>query len=178
MWWQRVLGSPLLGGVSAIVLVAWEAISSVGIPPSMPTSVPWTWIAFVFFSMQSIIASIVKIRKLEGAAKPRLEIVFDPTSETFVKRYPSPDGQVAIYFRVGVVNIGAISVRNVAIKLVSCEPSGQGTHPGHELRQTGQKGARFDVNKSSEPLVLVDVAIQILGGHPKPTFNRHLKTDN
>lgn len=148
----------------------WDAVSS---------AFGWQ-VLFIGGAIQAIGTLFFENRLLRDAAKPRLRIAFE-TGQLFDSLHHEDKLRI---FRVGVANSGD-SVGDVSVKVARILPELPRVFPMQELQQTHHQDgvSRFTVNKSSEPLVFVDVIhqtiytkdTQISGSRNGHSYTKHFK---
>lgn len=170
----RFFTSPVAGLVGIVASVMWAAFGFFAGPAML----------YIVASLQAIGTLYRENLALKRAKQPALSLVFADNQLCDSLHH---DGALRI-FRVGILNKGE-SVSNVAVKVARIHPELPRVFPMQELQQThADEGvSRFDVNKSEEPLVYVDVVHQRLysqdqrssrtvGGRTQASFQRKGET--
>jgi hypothetical protein len=157
---KRLLDSPRFNFVGAVLSVIAEVT---GWLANVPDTSLWSRAAFgltVVFLGRLAWTQYWDAEALRNSTAPKVSLVFNE-GQLFNSLHRG--GELRI-FRVGVLNSGLEPVANVAIKVARIHPVLPRVFPMQELQQTHQPDgvSRFTVNKSTEPLVFVDVIWQFL----------------
>lgn len=167
---RKVAQSPWTGAIGALLSIGWEAFWLIGPPIGIDNAnrrsyLVWGLLALAITAVQTFTVQRLRIRELEVAMAPKLEILFEPKNDEDSRPYlqtlafqqlvevPSfRSKQVAVNmidrrYRVGVRNLSTVVAPDVALLLQSCQPGGNFVFPEH----------RFAVQDTNPPDGVCDI---------------------